>query len=164
MPRPAAKTAAKSAPTRAIPAWDQSAPGLWFCVWEIFLESRRHLERALAPLKLRPREFWLLAIAGPGNVSQQEIARLYGLDPSTLVAVIDALERRGWLHRQRNPGDRRVQWVRRTDAGDRLFARALPRAQRAEARQLAVLSATQQRHLFAAMRQLLISSKSPEMP
>jgi len=97
----------------------------------------------------------LLAIAGRGNVPQHEIAEVCGLDPSTLVAVLDGLERRGWLRRQRNPGDRRVQWVQRTDAGDRLFARALPRAQRAEARQLAVLSPAQQRRLVAAMRKLV---------
>jgi DNA-binding MarR family transcriptional regulator len=69
------------------------------------------------------------------------------------------LERRGWLRRQRNPRDRRMQWVQRTEAGDRLFARALPRAQRAEARQLAALSAAQQRQLVAAMRQLVMISK-----
>jgi hypothetical protein len=40
-----------------------------------------------------------------------------------------------------------------------LFARALPRAQRAEARQLAALSAAQQRQLVAAMRKLVAISK-----
>ncbi len=51
---------------------------------------------------------------------QHEIADLCGLDPSSLVAVLDGLERRGWLRRQRNPRDRRVQWVQRTEAGDQL--------------------------------------------
>jgi DNA-binding MarR family transcriptional regulator len=132
---------------------------LWFCNWEIWLEARRRLDRALAPLGLRTREFWLLAIAGAGDVSQHQIADLCGIDPSSLVAVLDDLERRGWLHRQRNPSDRRMQWVRRTEAGDRLFARALPRAQRAEARQLAVLSAAHQRQLVSAMRKLVMNSK-----
>jgi DNA-binding MarR family transcriptional regulator len=132
---------------------------LWFCNWNIWLEARRRLDRALAPLDLHSREFWLLAIAGRGNVSQHEIADLCGLDPSSLVAVLDGLERRGWLRRQRNPRDRRIQWVQRTEAGDRLFHQALPRAQRAEAQQLAVLSAAQQRQLVAAMRKLVMISK-----
>jgi DNA-binding MarR family transcriptional regulator len=110
-------------------------------------------------LELRAREFWLLAIAGRGNVPEHEIADVCGIDPSSLVAVLDGLERRGWLRRQRNPRDRRMQWVQRTEAGDRLFARALPRAQRAEARQLAALSAAQQRQLVAAMRKLATISK-----
>ena len=155
MPRATAKTAA----TKAMAAWEPAAPGLWFCNWKIWLEARRRLDRALAPLELRAREFWMLAIAGRGNVSQHEIAELCGLDPSSLVAVLDGLEQRGWLRRRRNPRDRRMQWVQRTEAGDRLFARALPRAQRAEARQLAALSAAQQRQLVAAMRKLVVISK-----
>ena len=154
MPRAAAKTTAK-----VMAALQPAAPGVWFCNWKIWLEARRRLDRALAPLELRAREFWMLAIAGRGNVSQHEIAGLCGLDPSSLVALLDSLESRGWLRRQPNPRDRRMHWVQRTEAGDRLFARALPRAQRAEARQLAALSAAQQRQLVAAMRKLAMISK-----
>jgi DNA-binding MarR family transcriptional regulator len=142
-----------------MPAWEPAAPGLWFCNWKIWLEARRRLDLALAPLELRAREFWLLAIAGSGNVPQHEIAGLCGLDPSSLVAVLDGLERRGWVRRKRNPRDRRVHWVQRTEAGDRLFGRALPLARRAEARQLAVLSTAQQRQLVAAMRKLAVIPK-----
>jgi hypothetical protein len=69
----------------------QSAPGLWFFNWKIWLEARRRLDLVLDPLQLRAREFWLLALAGPGNVSQHEIADLCGLDPSSLVAVLDSM-------------------------------------------------------------------------
>jgi DNA-binding MarR family transcriptional regulator len=144
---------------KVMPAWAPDAPGLWFCNWKIFLEARRLLDRALAPLELRSKEFWMLVLAGPGDVAQNEIAELCGLDPSSLVAVLDSLERRGWLRRQRNPADRRVHFVQRTEAGDRLFARALPRARRAEARQLAALSQAEQRELVAVMRKLIPSSK-----
>jgi len=146
-------------PRKVVAAWQPSAPGLWYCNWKIWLEARQRLDRALAPLELRAREFWLLAIAGRGNVSEHEIADQFGIDPSSLVAVLDGLERRGWLRRQPNPRDRRMHWVQRTEAGDRLFARALPRAQRAEARQFAALSAVQQRQLVAAMRKLVAISK-----
>ena len=155
MPRPMSKPKA----TKTMAAGDPATPGLWFYNWKIWLEARRRLDRALAPLGLRAREFWLLAIAGTGNVPQHEMAYLCGLDPSSLVAVLDGLERRGWLCRQRNPRDRRVQWVQRTEAGNHLFSRALPRAQHAEAQQLAVLSGADQRQLVAAMRQLVMTPK-----
>ena len=87
------------------------------------------------------------------------MADLCGLDPSSLVAVLDGMQRRGLLHRRRNPNDRRVQWVQRTEEGERLFARALPRAQRAEAQQLEALSAAEQRQLVAAMHKLIAISK-----
>src|SRR5208283_1654532 len=122
----------------AVPAdlmtMEPAAPGLWYCNWKIWLEARRRLDRSLAPLGLRSREFWMLAIAGRSNVSQHEIADVCGMDPSSLVAVLDGLERRGWLRRQRNPRDRRMHWVQRTEAGDRLFNRALPLAKGAETR------------------------------
>lgn len=153
------RTTPKTAGAKIVAALEPSAPGLWFCNWKIWLEARRRLDRALAPLGLRARDFWLLAIAGAGNVSQHEVAELCGLDPSSLVAVLDGLESRGWLRRQRNPRDRRIQWVQRTEAGDRLFNRALPRARRAEAQQLAVLSDSHQRQLVAALRKLVMSSK-----
>jgi DNA-binding MarR family transcriptional regulator len=155
MPRASSKTAA----LKAIGGEDPSPRGLWSCNWKIWLEARRRLDCALEPLGLRSREFWLLVMAGAGNVSQHEMADLCGLDPSSLVAVLDGMERRGLLHRQRNPNDRRVQWVQRTEKGDRLFARALPRARRAEARQLEALSAADQRQLVAAMRKLIAISK-----
>ena len=150
MPRTSTKTAALKAT-----AGDLSPQGLWYCNWKIWQEARRLLDRALDPLGLKSREFWILAIAGAGNISQHEMAEVCGLDPSSMVAVLDGMERRGWLQRQRNPHDRRVQWVQRTEEGDRLFARALPRAQSAEAEQLAALSAADQRQLVTAMRKLI---------
>jgi DNA-binding MarR family transcriptional regulator len=151
--------ASSNAVLKAIPSDAPSPHGLWFCNWKIWLEARRRLDCALKPVGLRSREFWLLVIAGRGNVSQHEMADLCGLDPSSLVAVLDGMERRGLLHRRRNPNDRRVQWVQRTEQGERLFARALPRAQRAEAQQLEALSAAEQRRLVAAMRKLIAISK-----
>jgi DNA-binding MarR family transcriptional regulator len=153
------RASANAATLRAITGGAPSPHGLWFCNWKIWLEARRRLDCALEPLGLRSREFWLLVIAGRENVSQHEMAELCGLDPSSLVAVLDGMERRGLLHRRRNPNDRRVQWVQRTEEGERLFARALPRAQRAEAQQLAALSAAEQRQLVAAMRKLIAISK-----
>jgi DNA-binding MarR family transcriptional regulator len=155
MPSASSKTAASKVVTND----DPSPRGLWFCTWKIWLEARRRLDCALEPLGLRSREFWLLAIAGQGNVSQHEMADLCGLDPSSLVAVLDGLERRGLLHRQRNPNDRRVQWVRRTEEGNRLFTRALPLARHAEVQQLASLSAADQRQLVAALDKLITISK-----
>jgi DNA-binding MarR family transcriptional regulator len=148
----------KSADT-ILAAMEPEAPELWFYNWRLWLETRRRVDRALAPLNLRSKEFWLLAIAGAGNVSQHEIAELFGVDPSTLVAMLDELERRGWLRRKRNPHDRRVQWVQRTETGDALFTSALPRVQQVQAEQLAVLSPTLRHRLMAAMRKLVTTPK-----
>jgi MarR family transcriptional regulator, organic hydroperoxide resistance regulator len=155
MASPTIKKVAQRAEERCEP----SGPGLWFYNWNIWLEARRLLEKALAPLGLRPREYWLLHLAGCGDFSQHRLAEKCGMDPSSLVAILDDLEQRGLVRRQRNPEDRRVQWVQRTEAGDQLFRRAQPRAQRAEEKQLSVLSAAHQRQLLAAMRKLVTTTK-----
>ncbi len=151
--------AARHTADKVMAAVESAAPELWFYNWRVWQEARLRVDRALAPLDLRAKDFWLLAIAGAGNVSQHEIADLFGVDPSTLVTVLDDLERRGWLRRKRNPHDRRVQWVQRTEAGDTLFTRALPRVQRAQEEQLAVLSPTLRHRLMAAMRRLVTTPK-----
>jgi DNA-binding MarR family transcriptional regulator len=153
-----ARTNHKAA-SKAMAVLEPEEPGLWFYNWKIWLDARRRLDRTLAPLGLRAREFWLLAIAGVGNLSQHEMAALCGIDPSSMVAVLDGLERRGWLRRTRNPHDRRMQWVQRTEAGDRLFHRALPRAQRAEEQQLAGLSPSLRLRLVSAMGKLVATLK-----
>jgi len=159
-----ARASTNSLAAKVMAGGSPSPHGLWFCNWKIWLEARRLLDEALEPLGLKSRDFWMLVLAGAGDVSQHELADLCGLDPSSLVAVIDGMERRGLLHRERNPHDRRVQWVRRTEEGERLYARALPRAQKAEARQLAPLSMADRRQLIAAMQQLIASSKQREIP
>lgn len=154
-----ARTLTKTAAVKGVAGGDPSPQGLWYCNWRIWLEARRLLNEALAPLGIGAKDFWLLVIAGAGDVSQHEMADKLGLDPSSLVAVLDGMERRGLLQRQRNPNDRRVQWVQRTEEGHRLYARALPLAQNAEAQQLAPLSAADRKQLVAAMQKLITESK-----
>jgi len=156
------RASAKTLTAKAIANGHPSPDGLWFCNWKIFREAKRRLDEALEPLGLRSREYWLLAIAGMGNVPQHEIAGMFGLDPSSVVAILDGMERRGLLQRERNPDDRRVQWVKRTEAGHRLYARALPRALRAEAEQLAALPAADQRQLVTSMRKLVATTRERE--
>ncbi len=42
-----------------------------------------------------------------GPLSPSTLARLAGLHPATMTAVIDRLERGGWITRERDPADRR---------------------------------------------------------
>ncbi len=72
----------------------------------------------LRPLGLRAKEFAVMnAVAHTGEPSQQAIGAAMEIDPSGLIATIDALEERGWLERRRDPADRRRNMVVLTDAG-----------------------------------------------
>ena len=73
-------------------------------------EAHRVLaQRALASFGLSPKGFGALAVlAAEGPLSQQRLAARQGIDRTTMVAVVDELERVGAVERRRDPDDRRA--------------------------------------------------------
>jgi DNA-binding MarR family transcriptional regulator len=97
-------------------------------------------EAALEPLGLSRKAYAALAtIVSEGPLSQQAISRRIGVDPATMVEVIDQLEAAGWVERRRNPDDRRQYALEATRSGRRLYSRA----------QLAVIAA--ERSVFRSL-------------
>jgi DNA-binding MarR family transcriptional regulator len=111
---------------------------------------------ALAPLGLAPKGFGALAVLGAdGPISQQRLAERQGIDRTTMVAVVDELERVGALERRRDATDRRAYALHLTPKGRRLLERARREEMAAEERFLAPLPPAEQRRLKAALRTLL---------
>src|SRR5512133_3781584 len=78
----------------------------------------RSINQALEPLGLRGRQYMVLGLAAEGaGMSQRDIGVLLGLDPSTVVALVDELEHAGFVERQPKPGDRRTRLIAATTAG-----------------------------------------------
>ena len=59
-----------------------------------------------------------------GDVSQQQLGRAIGMDPSSMVSTIDELEAKGWVQRRPHPTDRRAYALHITDAGRETLTRA----------------------------------------
>ena len=79
----------------------------------------------LAAMGLSGRQYMVLAVLSPGAPpSQLELAGLCGLLPAQIVPVIDELERRGFVERQRSEADRRRSVVTLTEAGQEILDRA----------------------------------------
>jgi DNA-binding MarR family transcriptional regulator len=76
----------------------------------------------MAPFGIDGRELTVLtALAAHSPLSQQEAAEEMGIDRTTMVALVDALEAKGLVERRRSPEDRRKNIVELTAAGrDRL--------------------------------------------
>jgi DNA-binding MarR family transcriptional regulator len=79
----------------------------------------------LAPLGLHVRQFGLLTVlATEGPRSQQDLVEWTRLDRTTMVALVDSLEERGYVRRERNPDDRRAYLLQLTPEGRGMQVRA----------------------------------------
>ena len=82
-------------------------------------------EDPLAALGLSTRQYLILAVLSADEPpSQLELAGLCGLLPAQVVPVLDELERRGFVARQRSETDRRRSVVRVTSEGQAILAKA----------------------------------------
>lgn len=80
-----------------------------------------------------PREYAVLtAIAAAGPLSQQRLAERLHVNRTLMVAVADALERRGLVERRRDPADRRSYALHVTPAGQEELERLHDEIERAD--------------------------------
>src|SRR3954451_8689662 len=81
-------------------------------------------EDPLAALGLSGRQYLILAVLGTdAPPAELELAGLCGLLPAQVVPVLDELERRGLVARQRSEEDRRRSVVRLTPDGEEMLAK-----------------------------------------
>lgn len=73
------------------------------------------------PALERPAYFLLAKIDLAGPIRPSALAELVGLDLSTISRHLTALQRAGWIVRERDTEDRRAQLVRATPDGTRVF-------------------------------------------
>lgn len=115
----------------------------------------RHLEDT----GLTPALFGVLAIieARPG-IGQGDVADALGADRSTMVRLVDQLERRGLVRRDSHPRDRRTVLPALTEEGRALLERATPLVRASEDEFAGALSAGERERLANDLRRLSPSS------
>ncbi len=93
-------------------------PGIAFLLAQIGAHAGELFAERLKPLKLAPAEAGILRIlAMSSGISQQALAKMLGMYPSRLVAVIDAMERSKLVQRRTGTGDRRIFEIHLTSRG-----------------------------------------------
>ncbi|MEU6389692.1 MarR family winged helix-turn-helix transcriptional regulator [Streptomyces sp. NPDC046939] len=129
---------------------------LGFLMKHAFLRLTDLLGEALAPYDVHPKELGLLSViaADGAERSQNELASAIGMDRTTMVAVIDALESKGLVERHRSARDRRRNVVTLTEAGATCLHDADRARAEAEAAFLAPLDEEAARQLSATLRTL----------
>jgi DNA-binding MarR family transcriptional regulator len=110
---------------------------------------------ALGKDGLSPREFSALSLVVQyPNVTQSELARLLGIERSGLVAIVDELERRGFLARAAVPGDRRVQALVPTKIGQSAYEKSLSVVLDHERKLLSNLTEDERAHLLTLLKKV----------
>lgn len=117
--------------------------------------SRSAFAAALAELDLRPPQFAAMAViaAHPGQ-TQQELVAQTGIDPSTMVATVDALAGAGLAERRAHPTDRRKREVHLTAEGLRRLTAAQQAARRVGDQTFGALTPEELDALHATLRKL----------
>jgi len=107
---------------------------------------------SMRPLDITPGLFAVLVLveANPG-LKQSDLARAVHLDRSTVVSVIDNLERRQLLERHAAANDRRSNALRLTSSGAALLRRLKQRVARHEKRLARGLDAGERATLVALL-------------
>lgn len=104
---------------------------------------------------LRQAEFSVLVVVkdNPG-INQKALAVALVVAPPNLATLLDRLEARGLLTRQRNPDDKRAQLVELTAQGTRLCGRSLKAAAEADDAAVGRLSAAEREQLKVLLRKI----------
>jgi MarR family transcriptional regulator, lower aerobic nicotinate degradation pathway regulator len=134
---------------------------LFFRLWRA---SHTRIAEALQSIDLTPALFSVLNfLAAREAAIQLEIATAMGIDPSTIVSLVDELERAGLAQRRPHPKDRRAREVAITPKGRRLLERGRQMASQVEDDVLQGLTATERRDLLSLLRRALDSAPPQSM-
>jgi DNA-binding MarR family transcriptional regulator len=119
------------------------------------------MTRAMEGLGVSPRGFSVLTTAMSGEFTQTELARIVGLDKTTMVVTLDELEAAGLAERRASPTDRRARVIAVTEAGARKVREAQAIAARTNEHVLGVLD-PDEREAFVGALMRLVSERLSE--
>jgi DNA-binding MarR family transcriptional regulator len=137
--------------TQDAPAENDVAEFAGQLLFRLWRASHTQTAAALETIGLTPALFAVLNYLREGAI-QQQIGSAMGIDPSTMVSLVDQLERSGLAKRRPHPRDRRAREVLITPKGSRALKRARELAKEVESDVLQGLSPSERQQLVALLR------------
>jgi DNA-binding MarR family transcriptional regulator len=102
----------------------------------------------------------LAVIDGAGEpLTPSQISERTVISSATMTAMLDVLERRGWIRRIPNPQDRRSVLIQITDDGRATADQVIPGLHNIERRTMAALTGKEQSQLVALLAKVLERAK-----
>ena len=134
---------------------EQSALGAYVKLVRAAEATTARIHRHLAEVRLTPSQFGVLeALLHREPLCQKELGEKILKTSGNITLVVDNLEKRGLVGRQRGERDRRVVTVSLTDEGRRLIQAIFPRHVQAIIGEMSVLTGTEQEELGRLCRRL----------
>jgi DNA-binding MarR family transcriptional regulator len=119
----------------------------------------------LARIQLTARQADLLTLVTEWEpMTQKALADTLRIDRTTMVSLIDDLERKGYVVRQRHPRDRRAYLVQPTQPGRAAKAEAIAILDEQQRRFLAPLTSAQRQQLGTLLKRLQRPPEPGESP
>jgi len=113
------------------------------------------LGAALDPLGISPRSYCVLSTAMSGEHSQTELTHLVGMDKTTMVVTLDALEEAGLAERRPSAEDRRARVIAVTSKGKQTVAKARELIEAVQADVLGALPAAERKRFVVSLDKLV---------
>ena len=111
----------------------ENSVGYWIC--RASHEFQRVFNEELAPQGVTYRQAQVLGcLALERKLTQTGLAERMGIEPPTLVGILDRMERDGWIRRDGDKADRRRKWVQATAAARPVWHKVVAAAKRVRAR------------------------------
>lgn len=138
------------------PFFRHYSTSLWVRFLRFNLLSNKRLQDDLDKLNLTPPQFYVLATIGyAGGLPFNEIGEKMMVTVSNLTGIVDRLEEKGLVARERDAHDRRIVRVRLTDKGSKLAKNTIPLFEKSIAQFFTPLEKSQQKELSSLLRKLI---------
>ena len=138
------------------PFFTRYSTSLWIRFLRFNLVSNKRLQDDLERLDLTPPQFYVLATIGyAGGLPFSEIGEKMMVTVSNLTGIVDRLEEKGLVTRERDARDRRVVRVRLTDKGSKVYKSTIPLFEKSIAQVFSPLDKSQQKELAYLLRKLI---------
>lgn len=125
------------------------------------IDSYRRFIKLSGKLRTTPKQFSALVLVGANpDLSQTDLRRLLGMDRATTAVLIDTLERRDLLARQRSTLDRRRHQLQLTPHGKTVLKAMKIRSLKHDEELTSRLTARERETLASLLRKIRSSSET----
>lgn len=137
------------------PVFSLYTTSLWIRFLRFSLLANKKLQEILEKLDLTAPQLYVMATIGyAGRLPFNEIGAKMMVTVSNLTGIVDRLEEKGMVVRERDTEDRRIVYVKLTPKGHRLYKTSIPTFEHTLSQLFDPLDKQQQKELGSLLKKL----------